>query len=297
MTTPKPGIAEIISPDVRRVLAPNPGPMTHWGTNSYILGKDHVAVIDPGPDLPAHLEALLKATQNAKITHILVTHAHADHSPLARILSDKTDAPIYGFGAPTAGRSATMQNLAKTGLAGGGEGVDLDFVPDQTVVEGDIIEGSDWQLGVLHTPGHFAGHLAFQTGNVVFSGDHVMDWSSSLVSPPDGDLGAFMRTSERLKNLGANVFLPGHGNPIDTPTDRLDWLIQHRKSRETSILAALDRTPQSIPDITATVYRDTPLELHGAAARNVFAHLIDLVERNLVIATPDLGLTSQYART
>lgn len=294
--SPMPGVAEIIAPNVRRLLAPNPSPMTHWGTNTYILGTRHVAVIDPGPDLADHLAAIARATKGETVTHILVTHAHADHSPAARALSDSTGALIYGFGAPTAGRSAVMQNLAASGLAGGGEGVDLNFVPDHHLGDGDVLDGADWQLRALHTPGHFAGHLAFQYGDLLFSGDHVMDWSSSLVSPPDGDLGAFMRTSDQLKTLNAKQFLPGHGNPIDTPAARLDWLIQHRTSRETAILAALGSTPQSIPDITATVYHDIAPQMHAAAARNVFAHLIDLVERNLATATPELGLHANFAK-
>ena len=296
MTSPTPGIAENILSNVRRVLAPNPGPMTYWGTNSYILGKGHVAIIDPGPDHPAHLAALLEATQGETVTHIFVTHAHADHSPLARALADKTGAPIYGFGPPTAGRSATMNHLADMGLAGGGEGVDPSFDPDHTLKDGDVVTGGEWTISTLHTPGHFAGHLSFQWGDLVFSGDHVMDWSSSLVSPPDGDLGAFMRTSERLRADPARRFLPGHGNPIDRPADRLTWLIQHRKAREAAILAALGTGSRSIADITATVYHDVPAEMHAAAARNVFAHLIDLVERNLVIASPELGLDAEYKK-
>lgn len=296
MTSPVPGIAEVILPNVRRVLAPNPGPMTYWGTNSYILGQGRVAIIDPGPDHPAQLTALLDATKGETVTHILVTHAHADHSPLARDLSDETGAPIYGFGPPAAGRSATMKYLAETGLAGGGEGVDPGFVPDHSLRDGDVVMGDDWSVKVLHTPGHFAGHLAFQEDDLLFSGDHVMDWSSSLVSPPDGDLGAFMRTSERLKTLKASLFLPGHGNPILAPKERLNWLIQHRKARELAILTVLGTAPSGIADITATVYHDVPAEMHPAAARNVFAHLIDLVERNLVVASPALGLEAGYAK-
>ena len=169
MTSPAPGIAEYILPNVRRVLAPNPGPMTHWGTNSYILGTGQVAIVDPGPDHPVHLAALLEATKGETVTHILVTHAHADHSPLARVLGDETGAPIYGFGPPTAGRSATMDHLADMGLAGGGEGVDPNFAPDQTLRDGDVVNGDGWKISTLHTPGHFAGHLAFQWDDLVFS--------------------------------------------------------------------------------------------------------------------------------
>ncbi len=297
MTPPPPGHPQELAPGVRCILAPNPGPMTHWGTNTYILGEGNVAVIDPGPDLGAHLEALIQATSGETISHILVTHAHSDHSPLSRRLAERTGAPIYGFGPAPAGRSAVMQDLASSGLAGGGEGVDSAFAPDVTLAEGDMIKGAGWTLDVLHTPGHFAGHLAFATGDVVFSGDHVMDWASSLVSPPDGDLGAFMRTSERLQTLDSARFYAGHGAPIDAPAERLNWLIQHRRNRETAIRAALGAEPKSVSEITAHVYTDIPDAMLPAAARNVFAHLIDLVERNHAIALPALAFEARFTRS
>ena len=294
MTEPTAGTVEIVAPGVRRVLAPNPGPMTHWGTNSYILGEGRVAVVDPGPTDMNHLGALETATQGEVITHILVTHAHADHSPLAHALSERTGAPIVGFGPPDAGRSATMQDLAKNGLAGGGEGIDGAFQPDLAVTDGDAVAGDNWQIEVLHTPGHFAGHLAFRMGDIILSGDHVMDWSSSLVSPPDGDLGAFMRTSERMMGLEATKLLPGHGGPINDPAGRLEWLIAHRRSRETAILNVLGTAPLSVEQITERVYTDIPSKMHQAAARNVFAHLIDLTERNMVKPTPKLAADATF---
>ena len=294
MTPPPVGVSETIAPGLRRILAPNPGPMTHWGTNSFILGEGDVAIVDPGPKDSAHLEALLQTTRGERITHILVTHAHADHSPLARALSEKTGAPVLGFGPPEAGRSATMTLLAQKGLAAGGEGVDKDFKPDQTLADRDVVQGPGWQVTALHTPGHFAGHLAFRFGDVILSGDHVMDWSSSLVSPPDGDLGAFMRTSERLKDEGATMLVPGHGGAISDPKERLDWLTAHRKSRETAILSELNHQPQKVDALTARVYTDVPSKMLPAAARNVFAHLIDLVERNLVAAEPELAIGAEF---
>jgi len=296
MSAPEPGVPREIEPGLRSVLAPNSGPMTHWGTNSFILGEGEVAVIDPGPDDPAHLAALLAAISGESVTHILVTHAHADHSPLARRLSDKTGAPILGFGSHEAGRSAVMQRLAAEGFAGGGEGVDRDFLPDRHIGEGDRVDGTGWTLDVLHTPGHFAGHLAFRWSNVIISGDHVMDWASSLVSPPDGDLSAFMATSERLRNLGARRFLPGHGDAIDDPAGRLGWLIAHRKARAAAILDALTAKLETIEKITARVYIDTPPELLPAAARNVFAHLIELVELGQAEAVPALSRKATFSR-
>lgn len=296
MTPPSVGTVESIAPGLRRVIAPNAGPMTHWGTNSYILGEGFVAVIDPGPEDAAHLEALLTATSGEVISHILVTHAHLDHSPLARALSVKTGAPVYGFGSPEAGRSATMIKLAQAGVSGGGEGVDAAFVPDVVVQDGDVIDGAGWSVRVLHTPGHFAGHLAFHCPAGIVSGDHVMDWASSLVSPPDGDLAAFMATSQRLLDLAPARLFPGHGNVIEAPKERLEWLMAHRRSRETAILEVLDPTAQSLDDITGAVYTDIPTKMLPAAARNVFAHLIDLVDRNEAEATPDLGVSAMYKR-
>lgn len=294
MTAPDPGIAEELAPGLRRILAPNPGPMTHWGTNTYVLGEGRLAVIDPGPEGEAHLAAILGATRGEVITHILVTHAHVDHSPLARPLARATGAPVLGFGPAEAGRSAVMERLAAEGMAGGGEGLDAEFLPDRQLAEGDQVIGDGWTLDVLHTPGHFAGHLAFRLGEEVFTGDHVMDWASSLVSPPDGDLGAFMRTSERLRGLKAARFHTGHGNSIEDPKARLEWLINHRKDRGSAIRAALGPRPQSVSEITAKVYTDIPEKMLPAAARNVFAHLIDLVERNEARALPRLGLSAQF---
>ena len=187
-----------------------------------------------------------------------------------------------------------MKTLVADGLAGGGEGVDTGFHPDQNLGEGDRIEGPDWHLDVLHTPGHFAGHLAFRWGEIVLSGDHVMDWSSSLVSPPDGDLAAFMATSRRLQTLVGTTFYPAHGGPLTDPADRLGWLIAHRETRETAILNALCPGPKSIAEITRAVYTDIPPAVLPAAERNVFAHLIDLVGQGRVAARPRLGLDAGY---
>ena len=297
MQQPNPGKVVELDDQVRLLLAPNPSPMTHWGTNTYILGRGHVAVIDPGPKSPAHLAAILQATKGEVITHILVTHAHADHSPLARVLSDKTGAPVSGFGPAEAGRSVLMTKLAQSDALEGGEGLDSGFDPDVRIGDGDTITGEDWQLGVLHTPGHFAGHLSFVFGDHIFSGDHVMDWSSTLISPPDGDLGAFMTTCKTLKRKRAARLYAGHGGPIDAPEERLEWLINHRLTRENAILQTLSSTPLSLSQITERVYTDVPRQVLPAAARNVFAHLIDLVERNEIMATPTLSTKAQFRIT
>lgn len=288
------GEVQEVAPGVRGLIAPNPGPMTHWGTNTFIVGEREVAIIDPGPDDPAHHAAIKAALHGAKVSHIIVTHAHLDHSPLARRFERETGAPVLAFGTADAGRSPIMQALDAADMAGGGEGVDNAFTPSNTLSDGDRVEGEDWHLDVLHTPGHFAGHLSFRWNEIVFSGDHVMDWSSSLVSPPDGDLTAFMATSRRLAELEGVKFLPSHGGALIDPGERLRWLIQHRENREHAILNAFGSQPQSIPNIAKAVYTDIPTQMLPAAERNVFAHLIDLERRNFVVAEPRLGLDARY---
>lgn len=282
---------------LRRVLAPNPSPMTADGTNTWIVGLGAVAVVDPGPDLPAHLAAILAAlAPDERVSHIVVTHAHADHSALAAGLSRITGAPVLGFGPPDAGRSPRMQALARAGLVGGGEGVDAGFAPDVMLADGDRINGADWTLEVLHTPGHFAGHLCLGLGGTLFSGDHVMAWAPSLVSPPDGDMGAYMAALHRLAARSWDAFLPGHGPAVPDPAARLAALIAHRHARETAILSALDGGALPLATIVATVYADTPPALHPAAARNAFAHLTDLCDRDLATATPSLSPAAIFAR-
>ncbi len=227
MDRPDPGRPVELEPGLRLVLAPNPSPMTHWGTNTYILGQSTVAVVDPGPDDSAHLAALRSALRGARVAAILVTHAHRDHSPLAPRLARETGAPVLAFGPPEAGRSPLMAALAAGGDLAGGEGVDTDFRPDATLSEGERVDAGDLVLDVLHTPGHFAGHLAFALGDAVLTGDHVMDWASTLVSPPDGDVASFMDTSARLRARRDRVFYPGHGTPDRDPAGRLDWLMAH----------------------------------------------------------------------
>ncbi|SNT26077.1 MBL fold metallo-hydrolase [Antarctobacter heliothermus] len=294
---PLPGVAEDLAPGLRRVLAPNPSPMTFRGTNTYLLGTRDIAVIDPGPENEAHLEAILSAlTPGQQVTHILVTHAHLDHAPLARALSHETGAPVLAFGPPETGRRPVMQALAEGGLVGGGEGVDRAFVPDRMLADGDVIEGSDWRVEALHTPGHMANHLSFAWGDVLFSGDLVMGWASSLVSPPDGDLTAFMASLARLQGRHWSVFHAGHGAPIREPAARLAELIAHRRAREAAILAALSDGPSTARDLADRIYTDTPPALLPAAARNVLAHLIDLTENSLVVPEGGLAADAVFRR-
>lgn len=284
-----------LSAGIRRIVAPNPSPMTYRGTNTYLVGSTDLAVIDPGPGAQAHLSALLDAVgPEQRITTIIVTHTHIDHSPLARPLSRATGAPVLAFGDASAGRSDVMHALAAQGLAGGGEGVDVAFQPDKTVVDGEVIAGSDWQLEVIHTPGHIGNHIALARGDICFTADHVMGWASSLVSPPDGDLTDFMASCARLQAREWSVFHPGHGAPIVDPAGRLNWLVQHRQAREGAILKHLDAGPATARQLAEAIYTDTPSALLPAAERNVFAHLIDLHGKGCIQPIGDLSATSRF---
>ena len=292
---PRPGVAETLAPGLVRVLAPNPSPMTLHGTNSYLLGETRLAVIDPGPADPLHLDALLAAIGGRPVSAIVVTHSHVDHSPLARPLARATGAPVLAFGDSAAGRSPVMQRLAAQGLAGGGEGVDPDFAPDETLSDGQILADDDWSLEALHTPGHMGNHLCLLWDRTLFSGDLVMGWASSLVSPPDGDLTDFMASLDRLSALDLTTCQSGHGAPIPDPQARIDWLRRHRLSREAQVLEALTPGPADLPTLTARVYTDIPPAMHPAAARNLLAHLVDLFGRGLVTATPHLAQDARFA--
>lgn len=295
---PVTGAAEVLEPGIRRILAPNPSPMTFRGTNTYLVGEGRVAVIDPGPALPAHQRAILDALKPGEtISHIFVTHSHIDHSPLAAPLSEATGAAVHAFGDSLAGRSEVMQRLAASGLTGGGEGVDADFAPHEMLADEIVVDGADWRLTALWTPGHFGNHLCFACGDAVFTGDQVMGWASTMVSPPDGDLSAFLASTARLAARGDRVFYPGHGGAITDPSARADWLIAHRMGREREILARLDGSGTDIPSLTRAIYTEVPDALIPAAERNVFAHLIDLHWKNKVYAVPRLSPSAQFYKT
>jgi glyoxylase-like metal-dependent hydrolase (beta-lactamase superfamily II) len=277
------GAAETLETGLRRIVAPNPSPMTYRGTNTYLLGETALAVIDPGPLSDAHLAAILAAVEPGQhISHIIVTHTHLDHSPLARPLAQQTGAPILAFGGPYAGRSDAMQTLAAAGPVGGGEGVDTDFDPNITLTDGEIIDGDGWELEVIHTPGHIGNHISIGWKDACFTADHVMGWASSLVSPPDGDLTDFMTSCARLASRDWRVFYPGHGAEVSDPATRLDWLVAHRRAREASILLLLADGPSTASFLARDIYTETPSALLGAATRNVLAHLIDLHGRGKV---------------
>lgn len=287
---PPVGVAEVVAPGVRRVLCGNPSAFTYRGTNTYIVGTGQVAVIDPGPEDAAHLSAILTAlAPEERITQILVTHAHRDHSPLARALAAETGAPVLAYGDASAGQSEVMRRLAASGDMGGGEGADSEFAPDILLADGDTVTGDGWRMTAVWTPGHFGNHLSFDMNGTVFCGDLVMGWASSLVSPPDGDLTDFMQSCAKLRDRAPRLFLPGHGAPVTDPVARIDWLIGHRRTREAAILTALGAGPADAAGLARTIYTDVPAAMLPAATRNVLAHLIDLMGKSRVTPEGDLS--------
>lgn len=289
-----PPSAESLPDGLRLVLAPNPSPLTGAGTNSFLLGHGDLALIDPGPDIPAHREAILAAAGSGRITHIFVTHAHRDHSEGAAALAARTGAEVLAFGDALAGRSPVMQRLARDGGAGGGEGLDLSFRPDRLLADGETVSHGDWRLTALHTPGHAGNHLCFQWGETIFCGDIVMGWSSTLISPPDGDLADYLRSLDRLAALEPRQMFPAHGPAIASPLPRLTELAAHRRERTAQILTALrDGPPSDAATLARRIY-DIPAPLLPAATRNVFAHLVALDHLGAVTHRDDLSWQSRF---
>ncbi len=283
------GTAEAVAPGVRRITARNPSPFTFTGTRSYVVGEGEVALIDPGPDDPAHVAAILGAlAPGEEITHILVTHSHRDHSGAVPAVAAATGAPVLAFGPHGAGLSPTMQRLARSGASlGGGEGGDPAFVPDRALADGTAIEGPGWRLTALHTPGHLSNHLSFAleasgARGVVFTGDTVMGFATTLVSPPDGDMAAFMASLERLAGRDDRLYLPGHGHPVRNPRAMLAWQIRHRQERFDQILLALARGPADAATLARGIYTEVDPALLPAATRNVLASLIGLADQGRV---------------
>ena len=271
---------------LRSVLAPNPSPMTGPGTTTWILGEGEVAVIDPGPDDPAHLQAILAAlAPGERIGAILVTHAHLDHSAAVPALAAMTGAPVSGAGPAGSGRSAAMRALAEALPATGGEGLDRNYRPDRLLTGGEILALGNLHLQVVATPGHMAEHLAFGWGDHLFCGDLVMAWAPSLVSPPDGEMAAYLDSLAQVSAGGWSHLLPAHGPVIADPARRIAELIAHRRGREAQVLAALDAGPAPLAEVTTRVYPDLSGPLLRAATRNALAHLIDLISKNQVVAT------------
>ena len=268
----RPGEAVQLSPLVRRVLCDNPGPFTFKGTSSFIVGHGSVAVIDPGPEDDAHLTALLAALDGETVSHILVTHSHADHSPLAARLKQATGARTYAYGGIEAQSGAGPRLDAS---------VDHGFTPDARFRHGDVIEGKGWSLEALFTPGHMSNHMCFalREEKTLFAGDHVMAWSTSVVAPPDGNMGQYMDSLRLLLDRDDALYLPSHGPARADPKPLVRGLMAHREMREAAILQRLREGDRTIAEIVARIYAGIDPRLHGAAALSTRAHLDHLIER------------------
>lgn len=279
---PRHGEAVPVADGVMRVTANNPSAFTFHGTNSYVIGTETLAIIDPGPDDDSHLDALLAAIGGRPVSHIVITHTHMDHSPLSRRLRDQAGGKIVGAAAHHAARDLHIGEINPLDAA-----ADRDHVPDLVLAHGEAIDGDGWRLETIATPGHTANHLAFGlTGTgLVFSGDHVMGWATSIVAPPDGAMSDYMASLEMLLARGEDdrTYLPGHGGRIERPAAFVRGLRAHRKMRERAILERLRAGDRTIAAMVAQIYRETDPRLHGAAGLSVLAHLEDMVARGLAI--------------
>jgi glyoxylase-like metal-dependent hydrolase (beta-lactamase superfamily II) len=284
------GVAEEVAPQVRRVVANNPGPYTFLGTNTYLVGRGRVIVIDPGPADERHLAAIADATRGECVTHILVTHSHRDHCDGARPLQALVGGDLLSFGPTGSQRGA--------GAPGLGEAfVDPAFQPDRTLQDGDVVKAGGVALDVLHTPGHAPDHLCFALvgQRTVFTGDHVMGWNTTVIAPPEGNLGNFLASLEKLRPRHDKIFLPAHGARVQTPQRVVRAYIMHRQWREQTILTCLEDGVSTIPRIVAKIYRNLDAELKAAAALSVLAHLEHLISRGSVAADGPPGLASAYS--
>jgi len=280
MSEPRPDRVVKLHPLVRRVLADNPSPFTYWGTQTYIVGDDNgVAVIDPGPDLEPHVDAVVEAIGGAPVVALVCTHTHRDHSPATRPLKQRTAAPIIGCAPLALDDSGPRADAA----------FDVEYTPDRVLGDGEAIGGKGWTLRAVATPGHTSNHLCFELPQAaaLFTGDHVMGWSTTVVSPPDGDMAAYMASLDLLMQRDDAIYYPAHGDPIEQPQRFVRGLAGHRKHREGQILRLLDEGERVIPNLVEKMYVGVDPKLHPAAGRSVLAHLIDLEARGVVVRLGD----------
>jgi len=282
------GVMAQVAPDIRRIVCKNPGPFTFTGTGTYIIGQGEVAVIDPGPMDEAHLDALLKALEGERISHILITHTHADHSPLCAPLKEATGATTYGFGPHGSGKALEGVKVE--------EGGDRSFTPDIEVRHGDRIEGADWQVECVFTPGHTSNHMAFAlpAHKALFTGDHVMGWSTTVVSPPDGDMKAYFESLRILMERDDETFWPTHGPPVRDTRPFLEAFLAHRQNREVQIAACLSEGIGVIPEMVKRMYAEVDERLHPAAALSVHAHLIHMVQTGRAACDGEPAMSARY---
>lgn len=293
--TPAYGESVDVANQVKRITAPNPSPFTFHGTNTYLIGKDNLAIIDPGPDDDSHLSTIITTIGDRPLTHIFVSHTHKDHSPLAKRLKALTGAQIYAEGPHRASRELNMGEINP--LA---ESSDHEFVPDTMLTDGQIIDGGDWRIQAVHTPGHTANHCAFGLldDNILFSADHVMAWSTSIIAPPDGSMRDFMNSLDTLIERQDKKILPGHGGEVINPPEFLVKLRDHRLFREHSILKCLDKNgAMKIDSLVAQIYLGLADNLRKAAALSVLAHLEDLIEQGMVKTDGFADLDSTYHKS
>ena len=282
------GVSKQVSPLIRRVIAPNPGPFTYTGTGVYIIGRGEVAVIDPGPELEAHFDALNQELEGERVSHVLVTHSHADHSPLAHALAERHGAKVYA-GGPVIPTQCEVRLEA---------GDDLRFSPDVYIRDGDVFEGPDWRIRAIATPGHTSNHFAYALENehAVFSGDHIMGWSTTVISPPDGDMGDYLASLQKILDQDFETIWPTHGPPIRKTRAFIEAYVEHRLQREAQILDAMRAGYLTIPAMVERIYADVDQKLHPAACHSVLAHMLRFLKTGIVAvdgkAPP--GVSSTY---
>jgi glyoxylase-like metal-dependent hydrolase (beta-lactamase superfamily II) len=282
------GRVDQVSPLVRRVTANNPGGFTYMGTGTYIIGKGTVAVIDPGPNDQAHIDALLKAVEGETVSHVLITHCHMDHSPAAAAFKAATGAKTYAYGPHGSGQPKDSVQIE--------EGADRDFMPDVEVRHGDVLEGPGWSVECVFTPGHTSNHMSFalREEKALFTGDHVMGWSTSIVSPPDGDMATYIASLELLLDRDDELYWPTHGPAITDPKPFVRSFIAHREDRERQIVEQISAGRTTIADMVPVMYEATDKRLHPAAARSVLSHVIKMVADGKLACDGDPSLSSAY---
>lgn len=285
------GEAIEIAPSIRRVTVNNPGPFTFHGTNTYIVGEGTLAVIDPGPEDPMHLESILRAIDGRPVSHIFVSHTHRDHSPLAKELRQLTGAVVCAEGKHRPARPLSIGEVNPLDAS-----ADTDFVSDLTLADDNVTQGDGWALRTVLTPGHTANHAAFalEGTGVLFSADHVMAWATTIVAPPDGAMADYMASLDRLIARDDRILLPGHGGPVSKPRSFMRGLKTHRKMRERAIIERLAGGDRTIPEMVRAIYRDTDPRLHGAAGLSVLAHLEDLVSRGIAVTGGDPSIDGEF---
>lgn len=288
---PSYGSAVPVAENVLRVTVNNPGPFTFHGTNSYIVGSQTLAVIDPGPEDSAHFETLMAAIAGRPVSHIFVSHTHRDHSPLAARLKAATGAVTVAEGPHRAARPLRIGELNPLDAS-----ADIDFTPDLHLSDDEIVHGDGWSIRGVFTPGHAANHMSFalEGTGVLFSADHIMAWATTIVAPPDGSMSDYIASLHKLLARDDRIYFPGHGGPVKKPLPFLRGLKAHRKMRERAILERLRAGDRTIPDLVAAIYRDTNPALHGAAGLSVLAHLEDLTSRGDVVAERDVSIDGVF---